>query len=543
MIMTAMFKKKLTTLAAAIAMAWLGGAHAMEGAQVSAADYVPGRLLVKFTSEGDADASADAVRNAGVSETRRLRAGAHALTAAARWRIMYFAERESVDRMKDRIARLRGVEWVEPDYVVRIAAVPNDTYFGDLWGLNNTGQTGGTADADIDAPEAWDALSGGEVIVAVVDTGVDYSHEDLAANIWRNAGEIDGNGLDDDGNGYVDDTRGWDFVNDDNDPFDDNEHGTHVSGTIAAEGDNGLGVVGVNRYAKIMPLKFLSAAGSGATSDAVEAIYYAIENGARVMNHSWGGGRYSQSLADAFTASQNADIVMAVAAGNERRNIDSRPSYPASLTNANIISVAATTKTDALASFSNYGAIGADLGAPGDAILSTIPGNDYASFAGTSMATPHVAGAASLLLASAPDLTSAQVKDAILGSVDPKTALTDKTLTGGRLNLNAALAAIDNPPPTNLPPAADAGADIELARGATTTLDGSDSTDPDGTIIGYSWASSKPSSVRIVAGGATATPTIRAATRAPVGSVVTLTLTVTDDDGATASDEMTVTLR
>jgi subtilisin family serine protease len=528
-------------LVAAMAMSWLGTSPVQAA---DASQHVPGRILVKFKSEQDANAAHAAARDVGVNQVRKLRAGAEARTAIAkRWRVMDFAGEENLSRMMDRIARLPGVEWVEPDYIVRLSAVPNDTYFNELWGMHNTGQSGGTVDADIDAPEAWDTLTGGLVLVAVVDTGVDHNHPDLAANIWSNSGEIAGNGIDDDGNGYVDDTRGWDFVSDDNDPFDDNDHGTHVSGTIAAAGDNGLGVVGVNRHAVIMPLKFLSAAGSGSTSDAVEAIYYAIEKGARVMNHSWGGGGFSQSLSDAFTASQNAGVVMVVAAGNENRNNDSLPSYPSSLTHSNIISVAATTRTDARASFSNYGLTSVDLGAPGDAILSTVPGSGYASFSGTSMAAPHVAGAASLLIAADPSLNQAQIKDAILDSVDANAALAGKTVTGGRLNLNAALAAIQAPPPNNLPPTANAGADISLAKGATAVLNGSSSTDSDGVIVSYSWVSGRNNVVRVMSGATTAMPTIKVSPRARSGTIVTVTLTVTDDDGATASDELKVTVQ
>ncbi|HNF89784.1 MAG TPA: S8 family peptidase [Thiobacillaceae bacterium] len=534
----------LVPLALALALAWTGQAHAVQGLQSDDTAPIPGRLLVKFKAEADAVAAETGARDQGVSEVRRLRGGDNARTAVARrWRVMGFSSQESLARMMDRVARLPGVESVEPDYPVRATGIPNDSRFSELWGLNNTGQTGGTADADIDAPEAWDILAGGAVLVAVVDTGVDYTHPDLAANIWTNPGEIAGNGIDDDGNGYVDDVRGWDFANNDNNPMDDNDHGTHVSGTIAAQGDNGQGVVGVNRLARIMPLKFLNAAGTGATSDAVEAIYYAIDKGAKVMNHSWGGGAYSQSLADAFTAAQNANIVMVVAAGNDGKNIDTSPSYPAAMTHANIVSVAATTSTDARASYSNYGATAVDLAAPGDAILSSIPGATYASFSGTSMASPHVAGAASLLLAANPALTYAQVKSAILDHVDANAAMAGKSVTGGRLNLKAALASVSAPPPANLPPAANAGADLNLARGATAVLSGANSTDPDGSVVAYSWVSAKPSVVKIMSGASTAAPTIKAAPKARVGSTVTLTLTVTDDDGATASDQLVVTVK
>jgi subtilisin family serine protease len=536
------FKQQTLALAISLALFGAGSAGAMDSVKPDAPAYRPGRLLVKFASETDADSSADQAGALGVHEVRKLRAGQTRTTLAKRWRVMHVAGEANLARMMDRIAKLPGVEWVEPDYRVNLVGVPNDTKFSELWGMDNTGQTGGTADADIDAPEAWDTLAGGEVLVAVVDTGVDYNHADLATNIWSNPGEIAGNGIDDDGNGYIDDTRGWDFANNDNDPFDDNEHGTHVSGTIAAIGDNASGVVGVNRLAKIMPLKFLDAQGGGYTSDAVEAIYYAVDMGARVMNHSWGGGAYSKSLSDAFTAAQTADVVMVVAAGNDGKNIDTSSSYPASLTHSNIISVAATTASDGRASFSNYGSVGVDLGAPGNSILSCIPGNGYASFSGTSMASPHVAGAASLLLAADSTLSAAQVKELILDSTDPVSALSGKTVTGGRLNLNAALNAVSNPPPVNQAPVANAGADLKLSRGATAILSAAASSDPDGSIAGYAWTSSN-SAVRITSGAATASPSIKVNARARIGTVVTFTLTVTDNQGATASDKMTVTVK
>lgn len=534
------FNKK-ALVAAMLAMFTTAGAWAVEGVDAEPAS-MPGRLLVKFKSElAAADAEAGAVQ-LGAREVRRLRAGGKAQTRVAnRWRLMLFAEDANIGQIMERVSRLPGVAWVEPDYIVYAAEIPNDSRFNELWGMHNTGQTGGTADADIDAPEAWDILAGGNTLVAVVDTGIDYNHPDLAANVWSNPGEIAGNFVDDDGNGYVDDTRGWDFVSNDNNPFDDNSHGTHVSGTIAAVGNNSQGVVGVNRSASIMPLKFLNASGSGSTADAVEAIYYAIDNGAKVMNHSWGGGGFSQSLSDAFTASQNANIVMAVAAGNSSRNIDTSPTYPASLPQPNIIAVAATTHNDALASFSNYGAAGVDLGAPGEAILSSVPNNGYSSFNGTSMATPHVAGAASLLLAAQPGLGFQQVKDLLMTTADPVPALAGRTVSGGRLNLHDALAAVGNPPPVNQLPVAAAGGDRIMARRTAAVLDGTASFDPDGSIAGYAWTSSHRGAILLNA--TTATPTVAISRFMTVGTVVTITLTVTDNEGATDTDELTVTIQ
>lgn len=329
----------------------------------------------------------------------------------------------------------------ERDQVRLFQATPNDTSFGSLWGLNNTGQSSGRTDADIDAPEAWNITTGSSsVVVGVIDTGVDYTHSDLQANIWRNPGEVAGNGVDDDGNGFVDDLHGYDFANNDSSPMDDNGHGTHCAGTIGGRGNNGQGVAGVNWNTSIMALKFLGADGSGSTSNAVRATNYATMMrsqygvNVRVLSNSWGGGGYSQALADAVSASNNAGILFVAAAGNESANTDTTPHYPSNYTAANVISVAATDRNDNLASFSNYGATTVDLAAPGVSIYSTVNGGGYATYSGTSMATPHVAGVAALAWAANSSATVAQVKQAILGGVDQVAALSGKVATGGRLN-------------------------------------------------------------------------------------------------------------
>ena len=344
-----------------------------------------------------------------------------------------------------------NLAYAEPDYILYPTATPRDPYYKNMDNLNNTGQTGGTPDADIDAPEAWNATTGSaSTIVGVIDTGVDVNHPDLKNNIWTNPGESGTdalgqnkatNGVDDDNNGYVDDVHGWDFVHNDNsvyDSADGDQHGTHVSGTIAAQGNNGVGVTGVNWHAKIMPLKFI-APGGGYTSDAEAAIHYAIDNGVKITNNSWGGRSYSQSLRDAITAAQNAGVLFVAAAGNEGTNNDSTPSYPASFDNANIISVAATTDRDALASFSNYGAKTVDLAAPGVGILSTLPGNHYGRYSGTSMASPHVAGVAALIKSRHPAYGYGTIKAQILRYADKKASLRGKVATGGRLNAQASV--------------------------------------------------------------------------------------------------------
>ncbi len=338
------------------------------------------------------------------------------------------------------LSRISGFRYVEPDLVYRTTAIPNDSYFHYLDGMNNTGQFSGVFDADIDAPEAWNYTTGSHsVVVGVIDTGVDYTHPDLGPNIWINPGEVASNGYDDDGNGYVDDVFGYDFANDDSDPFDDNGHGTHVAGTIGASGNNALGVVGVNWNVSIMALKFLEASGAGYTSSAVEAIYYATMmrqwgNNVRLTNNSWGGVGYSQSLRNAIVASADADMLFVAAAGNESSNNDKHGHYPSSYNIANIISVAATDNQNQLAGFSNYGAKNVDIAAPGVEILSTMPSAEYDFLSGTSMATPHVAGVAALGWSLIPTASFADIRNALLDGVDPVNSLALYTATGGGLN-------------------------------------------------------------------------------------------------------------
>jgi hypothetical protein len=308
--------------------------------------------------------------------------------------------------------------------------------------MHNTGQSGGVVDADIDAPEAWDiSTNSSNLIVAVIDTGVDYTHPDLAANMWTNTVERNGSpGVDDDGNGYIDDIYGYDFYNSDGNPMDDHGHGTHVSGTIGAVGNNGQGVAGVCWTAKIMALKFIGSGGSGYDSDAIDCIEYAVQMGAKVTSNSWGGGSYSQALKDAIDAAGAAGVLFVAAAGNDARNNDVFPHYPSSFDSANIIAVLSTDKYDVKSSFSCYGAVSVDLGAPGSNIYSCIPGSQYTYMNGTSMATPHVSGACALVWSVCPYLSSAAIKDIILQTTDPLPALDGLCVSGGRLNLYNALA-------------------------------------------------------------------------------------------------------
>jgi subtilisin family serine protease len=333
------------------------------------------------------------------------------------------------------------VEYVEENHLWYAQRDPNDPQFSQLWGL-----------ARIQAARGWDRVSGSpNVVVAVIDTGIDYNHPDLAANMWRNPGEIPGNGRDDDGNGIVDDVFGADFINDDGDPRPDNRfetHGTHVGGTIAAVGDNRAGVVGTTWRARIMALKFLGNCTAtdctGSTADAIQAIDYAVAKGAHIMNNSWGGGPFSRALRDAIQRANEQGILFVAAAGNGGSdsvgdNNDRNPYYPASYNVPNVIAVAATNQQDRLAGFSNFGRTSVHLAAPGVSILSTVPGSNYGSMNGTSMATPHVSGVAVLLKGLHPSWNARELRDQLIRAVDPVEALRDRTVTGGRLNLARAV--------------------------------------------------------------------------------------------------------
>jgi subtilisin family serine protease len=331
--------------------------------------FVPGELLVKFRPEVQQEAAAAYAYWFDFSTRRTF--------AINGYQQVNLPEGTDIEEALELYLDDPDVEHAEPNYIVSAnIAAPDDTYFNRLWGLHNTAQnvngTNGTNDADIDALDAWDVTAGStDVVVAVIDSGIDINHPDLQANIWINPGETPDNGIDDDGNGYVDDVNGWDFFTNDSDPRDAHGHGTHIAGTVAAVGNNNKGVTGVSWSAKIMVLRFLDAWGFGSTANAIAAIEYANEKGADVINNSWGGGGYVQALKDAIDAS---DAVVVCAAGNSGWNTDAIPHYPSSYNSGNIISVAASNQNDRLASFSNFGAVSVDVAAPGTNIYSTAPG-------------------------------------------------------------------------------------------------------------------------------------------------------------------------
>ncbi|MGE5085608.1 MAG: S8 family serine peptidase [Bacillota bacterium] len=365
------------------------------------------------------------------------------------------------DSVVKTLAQNPMVDIVEPNYIYRINKTPNDPMFGNLWGLNNIGQMDserkeGVPGVDIGAVQAWDITTGSkDVVVAVIDTGIDYNHPDLKDNLWTNAAELNGKtGVDDDNNGIVDDIYGASFVKADKptgNPLDDHGHGTHCSGTIGAKGDDGKGIVGVAWNVRIMGVKFLAADGSGSLEGALMGIDYATKMGAKILSNSWGGGGYAETLKQAIQRSNDAGALFVAAAGNESNNNDSNPTYPATYDVPNILTVAAVDNRGQLASFSNYGKSTVHVAAPGVNIYSSVKGGKYDSWSGTSMATPHVSGMAALLAANEPNLTGIEMKQRIISTAKPMPSLRGKVRSGGMANAYSMLTNTVSAPDQNDP--------------------------------------------------------------------------------------------
>lgn len=357
------------------------------------------------------------------------------------------------------------VAYAEPDHTVYLddyqyraepsntpESKPDDLFFDKLWGLHNEGQTGGAVGADIDAMKAWEVTKGsGEIAVGVIDTGIDYTHPDLVDNMWTNPNEIPGDGIDNDNNGYVDDMHGINSYDDTGDPMDTHSHGTHVAGTIGATGNNGVGVTGVNHKVSLIGCKFIKPSGGGSISDAIKCLDYFIDlklagTDIRLTNNSWGGGSRSEAMIAALQRSHDAGMLFISSAGNAGENNDEVAHYPSSYDSVDsVMAVAATTHSDYKSGFSNYGRTSVDLGAPGSSIYSTVPNDGYSSKSGTSMASPHAAGAAALLLAANPGLTHIEVKALLMETGDPLDALANNTVSGKRINVANAIEAASNP--------------------------------------------------------------------------------------------------
>jgi uncharacterized repeat protein (TIGR01451 family) len=433
-------------------------------------ESVPGEILVRFregaeaaraTTKGSAIFAVAAADKSGRQISMQVESLGGETEIVAALRLARVAAEDTAAAIEALNAR-SDVLYAEPNFIRRKEVVPNDPRYSQMWGLKNPGGPFGVAGADIKAEPAWDITTGNRnMVVAVIDEGIDVNHQDLQANIWRNPGETAGNGIDDDGNGFVDDVNGYDFVHNDGTVYDGpgvnpdgsiiDLHGTHVAGTIGAVGNNGIGVVGVNWQASLMSLKFLGPDG-GTTADLLRVLSYTkmmrdrwVNSGGtqganiRVTNNSYGGGSYAQSEFDAIQSLNTSGILFVAAAGNDAENNNLLPAFPASYDLPNVISVAATDRSDQLSSFSNFGSRNVHVGAPGSSILSTIPGNAYAAVNGTSMASPHVAGVAALVLAQHPGLTTTRLRASILFGGAPISSLTDKTETGNRLDAVGAL--------------------------------------------------------------------------------------------------------
>ena len=404
-------------------------------------------LIVKFKPGADPAQKTRALKNSARVELMEPRAKAFRAAAEKRPPFHRIEVQQGVE-VEAELARLRlnpSVEFVEPNYPVKILALtnaifPDDFEFSKMYSLHNPGGDNAKTNADVKAPAAWRFTTGDkDVLVAVIDTGIDYLHEDLRENIWVNPGEVPFNGLDDDENGFVDDYNGYDFVSYDSDPFDDNQHGTHVAGTIGAKGNNGIGTVGVCWDVSLMAIKAFDENGNGTVADAIAAIHYAVENGAGIINASWGLEERSRALEEAAKFAADAGVLVIAAAGNSRTDA---PSYRASF--ETVLSVAATDARDARAAFSNYGEY-VDVAAPGENIISTLPENSYGFLSGTSMATPHVSGMAALVLARFPNYGREELFDILVNSVE--VMLFDQPIGRGRIDLSIAVQ-MDQPLPT-----------------------------------------------------------------------------------------------
>lgn len=408
------------------------------------APYEEGELLVKLRS----NISGMAINQFSSIASRMVKPLGRASTllnsSLGEWRSVKLAKGEDILLARAVLAQDPAIESVELNYVRRLTLTPNDLLFAKLWGLHNAGQSGGLANADIRATKAWEAHSDSRrTIVAVTDTGIAYDHPDLARNIWRNRAEIANNNIDDDKNGYVDDVYGYDFFNNDSNPYDDAGHGTHVAGVIGAVGNNGKGVVGVAWKVQLMALKICSEDACKDT-DIINAILYAVKMGAKIINASWGGPGESKALRDAIAYANKKGVLIIASAGNNEANNDYEPFFPANYKLPNIISVTASDNTDVLAEFANIGRLSVDLAAPGIDIVSTVPigvcwlcdASGYKSFDGTSMSAPYVAGAAALRWSRYPSAKHLEIKSAILESVDKSPSFAGLTVSEGRLNVS-----------------------------------------------------------------------------------------------------------
>ena len=418
--------------------------------KVSAIEFVPGEYVVQFNDSNSIRMTTNRLVKDFGAKLKRVIPNSN---------IAVYIMNKDIPHKKviSELSEFSTIKFIEPNYIYRINRMPNDPQISKLWGLINSGQEDssknlGIAGIDIGAEKAWDIQTGNqELVVAVIDTGVDYTHSDLKGNIWTNEAELNGKPkVDDDQNGFIDDIHGYDFANKDGDPMDDHGHGSHCSGTIGAKGNDNSGIVGVAWNVKIMGVKFLTREGSGTLENAVEGIKYATKMGAKIMSNSWGGGGFSEILKTAIEDANAHGIIFTAAAGNDSNNNDTTPSYPSSYQIPNVISVAAVDNKGLLASFSNFGRNVVHVAAPGVNVFSSIPGG-YDSWSGTSMATPHVTGVVALLLSQEPTLTPEDVKTRLIRTSKPVSYLKSKVKSRGLVDAFLALTNQESPPDLNDP--------------------------------------------------------------------------------------------
>ena len=403
------------------------------------APHVPGEVVVKVRKGSMGKLLAKkSLLGAELTKTMNLSAGDY---------LVFKTYAKSTFTLMNELKALPEVIYAEPNFIYKAVGsdANSDSLYDKLWGLNNTGSnepdrnggysgSPGLAGSDINAEKAWGITKGSnKVVIAVIDTGIDYNHPDLKDNMWVNTSEVAGNGKDDDGNGYIDDVYGWNAQADNGNPMDGNAHGTHCAGTIGAR-HNSIGVAGVMNDVSLMAVKFLSDSGSGSLADAVEAIDYATKMNVDIMSNSWGGGGFSQTLEDAIKAAKNKGILFVAAAGNDGTNNDSSPHYPSNYQVDNVISVAAHTNGDSMATFTCYGKRTVHVAAPGHNILSTTPNNGYKVFSGTSMATPHVSGVLGLLLSQTGRQDVKAIRERLMATTVPGAAYRRTTISGGRVD-------------------------------------------------------------------------------------------------------------
>lgn len=401
--------------------------------------YVSGHILVKISPHQKQHSFTPVLKAMGAQKIKEF-------SLVDGLNLYQFDEKLDVFKVAQAFMESGAVEYAEPDYVVSLGNTKplaiNDPDYGKQWSLENKGQNGGVVDADINAESAWAIETGKKgIVIGIIDTGVDYGHQDLADNMWKNGLEIPGNGKDDDNNGYIDDVYGINAIKKDGNPMDDHLHGTHVAGIIGAKANNQIGISGVVQVVDMAACKFLSSAGLGSVSDAITCMDYfaALKSRAQnpvnivATNNSWGGGAKSKAMFDAIKAHEQLGILFVAAAGNQASNNDVVESYPSNYKVSNLIAVAATDSSDRIAPFSNYGKKTVHVAAPGSKILSTLPNNKYGELSGTSMAAPHVSGLIALIASHFPELPGPAIKNLILAGGQKTNAADSTTIAGRRI--------------------------------------------------------------------------------------------------------------